>query len=147
MSADMNSAYIKALEAKNRQQHKHAAILLKIAALQLGLDLPWTGNEIEDWEEGVGTVDRWCRDPAWRLLDEGEPEEEDDCYWGFLRRDGRVFFDDNSSGEDPEFWRDKAMHEWGECINIYWCKTDDFCSEEDALQSLRSLLNATLPGF
>lgn len=146
----MDSNYTKAHESKSRGRHGQAAESLKRAAIGLGLDLVWIGDAIVDWEENVGVVDRWCSDSPWKLLHEERPKDGEDCYWGFVRRDGSVALDDSAVwSEDCEDWLTAEECEWGYVrpanlpIDIYWCNSSDFPSRTEAQESLRALLGVS----
>ena len=149
----MNSNYTKAHEAKSRAWHIQAAGYLKMAAIDLGLDLDWTEDAIVDWSNNVGAVDAALsrKDSPWKLLHEEQPKDGEDCYWGYLRCDGSVTLDESTVwSEDCEDWLvDDEQCEWGFVrpanlpIDIYWCNSGDFPSRREARESLKSLLGVS----
>ena len=155
----MNSTnYTKAHEAKNRGQHIQAVGYLKMAAIDLGLalnwslGLDWTGDAMADWDNNIAAVDAaWKRkDSPWKLLHEEEPKDGEQCYWGFVRRDGSVALDESTVwSEDCEDWLNGEESEWGYVrpanlpIDIYWCNSADFPSRKEARESLKSLLGVS----
>ena len=152
----MNSTnYTKAHEAKNRGQHIQAAGYLKMAAIDLGLaldgSLNWTEDAMADWDNNIAAVDAaWKRkDSPWKLLHEEEPKDGEQCYWGFVRRDGDTVFRHHKWSENCGDWVGVGESLWGAMspadlpVDIYWCNSADFPSQKEARESLKSLLGVS----